>query len=177
MIRIILLIIATSFLLFSCKTETKKVEENLITTEIETPQIPLLTLGEFNTKAGAFVNKEVKIQGIVDHVCKHSGKKLLVVTDEGDVHITSDVRFEDSLKGSEILLTGVVVEQRIDEAYCLQMEEDNIKSHSEGTSNNEEFNNKKKHVQQLRDQMKAEKVDHISNYSLQYVSHKDVVIE
>ncbi|SNR58625.1 hypothetical protein SAMN04488111_1848 [Lutibacter flavus] len=175
--RIILLIIAASFTLFSCKTETKKVEENLQTTEAEAAEIPLLALGEFDAKAGAFVNKEVQIQGIVDHVCKHSGKKLLVVTDDGDVHITSDVRFEDSLKGSEILLTGVVVEERIDESYCLKMEEDNIKSHSEGASNQEQFNNKKKHIQQLRDQMKAENVDHISNYSLKYVSHNDVDLE
>ena len=66
------------------------------------------------------------------------------------------------------------VEERIDESTCLQMEEDFIKSHSEGKSNQEQFDNKKKHIQQYRDRMKAENVDHISNYSLEYVSHIDV---
>ena len=160
--------------LISCKTETKKAEDATQITENETVETPVITLGEFDIKAGEFVGKEVKVQGIVDHVCKHSGKKLLVVTDNGDVHVTSDVRFDDTLKGNEISLVGVVLEDRIDEAYCLKMEEDNIKSHSEGASNQEQFENKKKHIQQYRDKMKAEGIDYISEFSLQYVAHSIV---
>jgi len=168
-----LFILAIVISMISCKTESKKMEES--SQEIETSiETPLLALGEFDTKAGEYVNKEVKIQGIVDHVCKHSGKKLLVVTDDGDVHITSDTRFEDELKGSEIVLNGIVLEERIDEAYCLKMEEDNIKSHSEGASNQEQFENKKKHIQQYRDQMEAENKEYLSSYSLQYVSHVEI---
>ena len=154
--------------MISCKTDTKKVEEVEKTTVVETP---VLALSEFDTKAGDFVNKEVKVQGIVDHVCKHGGKKILLVTDHGDVHITSDTRFEETLKGSEISLTGIVLEEKIDEAYCLKMEEDNIKSHSEGKSNEDQFKNKKEHIQKYRDQMKAENIEYISNYSLKYVFH------
>ncbi len=68
----------------------------------------------------------------------------------------------------------LVVEERIDEAYCLKMDEDNIKSHAEGQTNNELFESKKKHVQQYRDQMLTDSVDHISNYSLKYVAHTEV---
>ena len=169
----IIIIFAITFSIISCKTETKKIENSKQQTDaiIETPT---LAMGEFDAKAGDYVNKEVKIQGIVDHVCKHSGKKLLVVTDDGRVHITSDTRFEDSLTGSEIALTGIVLEERIDESYCLKMEEDNIKSHSEGASNQEQFETKKKHIQDYRDQMKAENKDYLSSYSLQYVSHIEV---
>ena len=79
-------------------------------------------------------------------------------------------------------LTGVLVtldtlEEVIDEAYCLKMEEDNIKSHSEGTSNQQQFEAKTKHIQQYRDQMKAENIAYISNYSLQYVAHNPIVTE
>jgi len=170
--NVFLLILIISMV--SCKTENKKVEiiKNPIT--IETP---ILAIGDFETKAGEFLNKEVTVQGIVDHVCKHGGKKILLVTDNGSVHITSEERFDESLKGNEITLTGVVVEERIDESTCLKMEEDNIKSHSEGTSNKEQFESKTAYIQQYRDQMKAKNVDHISNYSLKYVSHKDIVIE
>ena len=54
------------------------------------------------------------------------------------------------------------------------MEEDNIKSHSEGKSNSEQFKNKKNHIEQYRTKMKAENIDHISNYSLSYVSHTEL---
>ncbi len=163
-----------AFLLFliisivSCKTENKKGEDVIETKIIETP---MLAIGEFDTKAGEFVNKEVQIKGIVDHVCKHGGKKILMVTDDGDVHVTSNERFDEALKGNEITLTGVVAEERIDESTCLQMEEDNIKSHSEGASNKEQFEAKTAHIQQYRNQMKANNSDHISNYSLKYISH------
>ncbi|MGB5361927.1 MAG: hypothetical protein WBN17_01335 [Aureibaculum sp.] len=169
----ILSIILIAILFTACKTESNKAVDTEKQTEISA-ETPFLAMAEFDTKAGDYVNKEVKIQGIVDHVCKHSGKKLLVVTDDGSVHITSDTRFEDTLKGSEIALTGIVLEERIDEAYCLKMEDDNIKSHSEGATNQEQFENKKKHIQQYRDQMKAENKEYLSTYSLQYVSHTEV---
>lgn len=170
----LLLVITICTLLFSCNTEPKKTAEVAQESEIEVVETPLLVLGEFDTKAGDFVSKEIKVQGIVDHVCKHGGKKILLVTDDGDAHVFSEERFDEELMGSEITVTGVVLEERIDEAYLLKLEADNIKSHSEGKSNEEQFNNKKKHVQEYRDQMKADNVDHISNYSLQYVSH-DIV--
>jgi len=167
----IIFLLAIFTVLISCKTETKKVNQ---IKGVKSQEVPQIAIGEFNTKAGDFVNKEVQVKGIVDHVCKHGGKKILLVTDDGDVHVTSEERFNETLKGSEIILTGVVLEGRIDEAYCLKMEGDNIKSHSEGTSNKEQFEAKKEHIQQYRDQMKANNIDHISNYSLKYVSYSKV---
>jgi len=169
---ILVLVIAISVI--ACKTEVKKTDASETPTAEQIVETPLLALGEFDTKAGDFISKEVKVKGIVDHVCKHGGKKLLLVTDEGDVHITSDERFDEALMGSELELTGVVLEERIDESYLLKMEEDNIKSHSEGASNKEQFESKKKHVAEYREKMKADGVDHISNYSLQYVSHTEL---
>ena len=160
--------------LISCKTDNKKSDLTKQNEEIVLQETPEIILGEFESKAGDFVNKEVRIQGIVDHVCKHGGKKILLVTDEGKVHVNSDVRFDDALMGSEISVAGIVVEERIDEGYCLKMEEDNIKSHAEGTTNKELFEAKKEYIQQYRDQMKADSTDHISNYSLKYVSHAEV---
>jgi len=158
----------------ACKKDNQKTEDTAQQIEAVKAETPLLAIADFDIKAGEYVSKEVKVKGIVDHVCKHGGKKLLLVTDDGNVHVTSDERFEESLIGSEIALNGVVVEERIDEAYCLKMEEDNLKSHSEGQTNDEMFEAKKKHIQDYRDQMKANNTDHISNYSLEYVTHKEV---
>jgi hypothetical protein len=165
----IVFVLVMAITVISCKTDDKK-----STDANKTAEIPILAVGEFDVKAGEFVNKEVKVQGIVDHVCEHGGKKILLASDEGDLHINSDVRFDGALKGSEVAFTGIVVEERIDESYCLKMEEDNIKSHSEGNSNEEQFEAKKKHLQTYRDQMKAENTDHISLYTLKYVSHSKV---
>ena len=163
------------FIVFTaCKDNTMKVEDTAQVTEEVKIETPLLAIADFDTKAGDFVSKEIRISGIVDHVCKHGGKKLLLVTDDGKVHVTSEERFEETLIGSEIALNGIVVEERIDEAYCLKMEEDNIKSHSEGKSSDEQFESKKEHIKEYRDQMKANNAEYISNYSLEYVSHLEL---
>ena len=176
MIKKFLTIAAIAGLFASCTGE--QTEENRTETTVETEQtIPEIALGEFDTKAGEFVDQEIMIAGIVDHVCEHGGKKLFIVSDEGNVHVESETRFNDSLAGSEILVTGIVREERLDEAYCLKMEEDNIKSHSEGETNDELFERKKEHIASLRDSMKTAGIDHISNYSLEYVSHKEKLTE
>jgi len=168
-----ILILVLIALVISCKTDKKSEKEKEVQI-IEVIETPTIALGEFDSKAGEFVSKEVKVTGIVDHVCKHGGKKILLVTDNGDVHVFSDERFNEDLMGSEITVTGIVKEDRIDEAYLLKMDEDNIKSHSEGASNKQQFENKKKHLQQYRNKMKADSVDYISNFSLDYISHIDI---
>lgn len=169
----IILVLALTAFIISCKTD-KKVEKEKEVENNEIAETPTISLGEFDTKAGEFVSKEIKVTGIVDHVCKHGGKKILLVTDDGDVHVFSEERFNEDLMGSEITVNGIVKEERIDEAYLLKMDEDNIKSHSEGNSSKEQFENKKKHLQQYRNKMKTDSIDHISNYSLEYVSHIDI---
>jgi len=177
MIKKFLTIAAIAGLIISCVGE-QQTDENQTDTTVETEQTtPEIAIGEFDTKAGEYVDQEIIISGIVDHVCKHGGKKLFIVSDEGNVHVESETRFNDSLAGSEIIVTGIVREERIDEAYCLKMEEDNIKSHSEGETNDELFERKKEHIAFYRDSMKIAGIDHISNYSLDYVSHKEVAAE
>jgi len=130
----------------------------------------VFNVDDFDSVATNFVDKEIQVKGIVDHVCKHGGKKLFLVGDHGDLHVEGEEKFSDSLAGSNVIVTGIVREFRVDEAYCLKMEQDNIMSHKEGNSNKEAFEKKKKHIAEYRDSMKAANVDHLSFYSLEYKS-------
>lgn len=171
----IFLVLSFAVLLFSCREEnTSKKSNNTDKTVIEQKKTikPELALSDFDLKAGKWVNKKVKVKGIVDHVCKHGGKKLLLVNDDGDVHVESDTRFDEDLVGDEIILTGVVKEFVVDEAYCLQKEEDYIQNHKEGKDNDEVYANKMKQIKSYRDSMKTAGVDQLAFYSLQYVSHE-----
>lgn len=177
MIKKFLTIVAIAGLFASCgggqQTDENQTEAN-VETEQTTPEI---ALGDFESLAGNHVDSEILVSGIVDHVCKHGGKKILLATDDANVHVMSETRFNDDLMGSEIIVTGIVREERYDESYCLKMEEDNIKSHSEGETDDELFERKKEHVAFLRDSMKTAGVDHLSSYSLDYVSHIEKKVE
>ncbi len=170
-----IIILSVLALSISCAERTKKAEktegQNIEQTSDEAEK-PVLALADFDGEASKWVDKEVKVKGIVDHVCKHGGKKLLLVNDSGDVHVESETRFDDALIGDEITLSGVVKEFVVDEAYCLQKEEDHLQNHKEGTDSDEVYANKMKQIEIYRDSMKVAGVDHLSFYSLDYVSHQ-----
>jgi DNA/RNA endonuclease YhcR with UshA esterase domain len=139
----------------------------------KTTEAPVIALADFNTKAGEWVGKEVIVEGIVDHVCKHGGKRLFLVDDKGDVHVDSEKRFDDALKGSQIVVKGIVTEFRVDEAYCLQQEQDFIQKHKEGVDPDSVYNQKMEGIQYYRDSMKTAGKDHLSYYSIEYISHEE----
>jgi len=168
----IILFLAVIALTVSCAKNTKtESKTELNTVEIKTEK-PMLALADFDAEAAKWVDKEVQVKGIVDHVCKHGGKKLLLANDNGDVHVESETRFDDALVGDEITLTGVVKEFKVDEAYCLQKEEDHMQNHKEGTDSDEVYAKKMEQIKTYRDSMKVAGTDHLSFYSLDYVSHQ-----
>ena len=174
MIKKLLTVVAIAALFASCNNAgTNEGENNADSTDVAVIEetITEIPLAEFDAKAAEFVDKTVIVTGIVDHICKHGGKKLFLVADSADVHIESDTKFDDEIEGSELTVTAIVTEFRVDERYCLQQEEDFIKQHSEGVDSDEMFERKKEHIAEYRDSMKAAGVDHLSFYSLQYVSH------
>jgi len=142
------------------------------TSEVVVEETPVISLADFDKKAGDYVNKEVKVSGIIDHVCKHGGKRLFMVSDDGDVHIDGQARFDDALTGSNVTVTGIVKELRVDEAYCLQQEEDFVQKHKEGIDADNVHEQKMKQLELYRDSMKTAGTDHLSFYSIEYVSHE-----
>jgi hypothetical protein len=131
----------------------------------------VVALKDFEKEASKYVGKEIQVSGIADHVCKHGGKRLFMVADGADLHVESDTRFDEAIAGSSVTVTGIVEELRIDEAYLLKMEEDNIKSHKNKEISPEDLEQKKENIKYYRDSMKTANVDHLSFYSLKYVSH------
>lgn len=138
--------------------------------ETEVTGKPVLSIADFNSEAGKWVNQEVEITGIVDHVCKEGGKRLFLVDDFGNVHIDGEERFDESLTGNAVAVTGIVKEFRVDEAYCLQLEEDEIQKHKKGLDTEEFYAQKMEQVKMYRDSMQSAGVDHLSFYTIEYKS-------
>ncbi|MBN2175999.1 MAG: hypothetical protein JW731_17850 [Bacteroidales bacterium] len=173
MIRNLFMLVAIAAIFISCgggAGTNESAQNDTISMEATQTEIPVIALGEFEKIAGNYVDQEIMVEGIVDHVCKHGGKRLLLVADSGDVHVDSDSRFEESLTGSKVMLKGKVKEFRVDEAYCLKMEEDNIKSHSEGQTDDEMYEHKMAEIKTYRDSMSTAGVDHLSFYSIDYIT-------
>lgn len=170
----LLILLALITMVFACKNaENSEAANEDVQTE-EVVETPMVDLKDFNASAASYVDKEIKTSGIVDHVCRHGGKRLLLVSDEADLHIDSDERFDEDLNGSEIEVTGIVREFRVDEAYCLKMEEENLNAHNSGELDDEQFEHKKEQLAFYRDSMKVAGVDHLSFYSMDFVELKEL---
>jgi hypothetical protein len=80
-----------------------------------------LTIAEFNAKGEEYEGKLVEVVGIVDHVCKHSGKRMFIRGDNPEDRVkieAGDVgTFDIAMEGSKIkvLATGTVM--KMDSAY------------------------------------------------------------
>jgi hypothetical protein len=128
-----LLVVAIAFTSCDQNTKSNKEEQTQNVTVVE--EVTPIMVAEFDEKAGDFVGKKVKLEGTVDHICKHGGQRLFLVTPESDarIKITPDeeiAAFNTDLEGSNIIITGIVEEQRIDEDYLREWEEE-VKSGAE----------------------------------------------
>ncbi len=168
MIKKLAFFVAIVLVFAACKSTNEN--QDVVNSDTTVVQIPNIPLEDFDSLAGEFVEMQVQVSGIVDHVCKHGGKKLLLVNQDGtaDVHVETETPFNDSLVGSEVTVTGIVTEFKVDEAYCQQLEGDDIDSHSDG--DNDMHDQKAQQAQFFRDSMQKAGVDHLSFYSIEFIS-------
>jgi hypothetical protein len=99
-------------------------------------QITEVTVGNFKTMAAELVGKTVVIRGTADHICKHDGKKLFLidVNSEGRVKVvTGDdmAAFDAANEGLDFVVTGIVAETIVDEAYLKEWEEELLTEEAE----------------------------------------------
>ncbi|MCF6366039.1 MAG: hypothetical protein L3J35_07540 [Bacteroidales bacterium] len=173
MIKKILFVSFIAIIFTACNDDESNVQ-NADTTIIEDFLMPEVAVADFESKAGEFVGKEIEVSGIVDHVCKHGGKKILLVDGDFSLHVFNDERYDEDLSGSKVAVIGVVEEEKIDDDYLNKWWEHAQGSHSEGTDADKEYLAQvEAEIQQIRDSLQEAGVDHFSEYSLKYVSHKE----
>ena len=119
-----------------CENDDKSNDaDNKSSDVVVVEEIAPVMVAEFDDKAGEFVGKKIKMKGTVDHICKHGGQRLFLVSEDSEarIKITPDegiAAFSTDLEGNNIVLVGIVEEQRIDEDYLREWEEE-IKSGSD----------------------------------------------
>lgn len=144
------------------------------TTEIKNTEVTELSLSEFDSIAANFVGKEVSVSGIVDHVCKHGGKKLLLVEGDYNLHVFNDNRFDEALSGSKVTVKGVVEEERVDSVYLAEKLQHEKESHADGNEADKKTLAKMtEFIKNMQDSLKNSGKEYFANYSLKFVSLKE----
>jgi len=76
-------------------------------------KVMVVTPEKFQAYATENVGKEVEIQGMVVHVCRHGGKKLFIIGEDPEIRVkitASEIVsvFEPDLEGSTIYVKGII---------------------------------------------------------------------
>ncbi|NPA67350.1 MAG: hypothetical protein GXO50_01950 [Chlorobi bacterium] len=175
MIKKVMFIAVTGILLIvSCGENADNTEnQKNKTSEIE-KSIPEIKLPEFDSLASEFTGKEVKISGIVDHVCKHGGKKILLVDGDYSLHVFSDERFDEALSGSKVIVTGIVGEKRTDSVSLAEMLKHDEGSLGGGTdADKEKLEQIREYVKMMQDSLKKAGVPYFSEFYLKLISFEE----
>jgi hypothetical protein len=91
-----------------------------------------LKLGEFIEVAANYVDSVVVIEGLADHMCAHSKRKIhFVCPADHDLSIKlfaaeDSADFDPELQGKILIVTGIVQEERLTKEEVDQMEEELI---------------------------------------------------
>lgn len=121
----IILLFATVIIASCSNSGEKKDKDQKDSTQVS--EISMIAIADFEKKASEFVDKQVKIEGTVSHICAHSGKKMFLFTTPNEdvmVKVTSETSFDQALIGSDVVVTGTVKEERITEEEVAQMEKE-----------------------------------------------------
>ena len=116
MYRNLFLILVAAAFMMACggQTATNQDEQTATTQEEVAASEPIVvSLADFQANAESLLGKEVVLEGMVVHVCKHGGKKMFITADDPDVRIKitpgqESESFSTELEGSEIKVRGIV---------------------------------------------------------------------
>lgn len=190
--QIVMMLVAVAVMggFMACGSNTESDNEQQGAAGEKKEAVETLSVDDLMAHIDNEVGKEVVLKGMVDHVCKHGGKRLHLMgsDDANKIRVESGAeitQFDRELEGSEIMVTGKVMKQVIDEAFLAQREEE-LKS---GTAEHEEHDeehadehhegammlhgvNSLEQVAELRKQIAAKEDNAITSYWIEGISYK-----
>lgn len=144
-------------------------------------------ISEVKEKAPELMGKLISMDGMVNHICRESGKRLFLGEESFKVLATNSVpTFRIEMEGSDVSITGFLKEDRIDETYlanwekelqdgaAVQLKEATHTYDAESKGLNESaITTQLDQIKGYREQIAAGTKDYISFYSLEAESIKE----
>ena len=181
--KIIFLTIAAA-LVMSCGNNSSEKKQSEVQAEVQSTkansELKVYSVSDIIENGAELQGKEVNIQGFITHTCKHSGRRCFVVgKDDSDLSIRVEAGgkiggFNRELVGAEVLITGVVMEQRLSKEYLKQYEEQLNEQIKKEDGNIESCGSELANLEAIKEKLKAEGKDYYSTYFLNGVDYKEI---
>lgn len=130
-----------------------------------------ITLTELYNTAENEVDNSISVQGVVNHVCQHSGKRCFLVDSITGNTIRVEARgnigvFSQDLVGADILVRGVLREKQLDTAYINNLEKETL-AEMDTAADKAHCNAELENIAQMRDWMKEHNKPYYAVYFIE----------
>lgn len=120
----LMLLLGMTLGLASCEGDSNKSKEQASTAEV-TPAA--LEVDQVLADPDSLVGDTIKVEGVCTHICKHGGGKIFLMGSDDTKTLRVEAgesigSFPQETVNSIVRVTGVLVEDRIDEDYLAQWE-------------------------------------------------------
>ncbi len=100
--------------LVSCNNENKSIEDQ---------EAVKVANANFQKEAVDLVDQKIALEGTVNHVCKHGGKRFFLGEERIKILASNKIgSFDVALEGSDVYVEGILREERVDEAFLVEWE-------------------------------------------------------
>lgn len=155
------LVLLAMAILVGCNAKGQKSQEGNESTAQETA-VQVMTVDDILADAENIVGQEVTVEGVCTHICSHGGKKIFLMGSDDTKSLRVEASeaigsFKPETVNSLVRVTGVVAEDRIDEAYLIQWETELANStadaHEEGSCTAEQKANNEKEAASVQERI------------------------
>lgn len=167
--KILLLVAIFSMMAFvACSGNKEKKEES--NNKEQTEVLEAETVYQLMLNAEKNVGKEVYVQGMVSHVCQHSGRRCFLVdsTEEVSVRVETGGQiksFDKELSGTMIAVKGKLQEKQLTNEYIDEFEA-KVKAEKDTEEGGEHCNSQMANILKMRTWMKEHNKNYYPIYSI-----------
>lgn len=141
-------------------------------------EVQVLNIEQVMKVAADKVGQEIKFQGVVNHVCAHSGKRCILKNAEGNLSLRVEATdklegFNKEIAGNDLLVTGILREKKLTTSEIDAMEI-HAKEKHQGEEGGDHCSAEMKNIKDMRDWMKANNKDYFAIYYIDGTSYEVV---
>ena len=140
-------------------------------TENQEKTIDYITVDDVFAKGETLSGKTVYVEGIIEHVCKHTWKRFKIIGENENQFIKIELgdkfpSVDASITGKKAKVTGKLIPVKMDEKMVKEWEE-KIRENHKGEEDTEHFKEEVAFIKDIHQQIESRKIPHYTNYTIE----------
>lgn len=169
--KLLFLSFITLLSLGACNQAAKQEKANQKEVRVEP-----ISIAQVMEMAEGNIGKEVYFQGIVEHVCSHSGRRCIIVDNTGELSLSVEAKgeikgFNRELAGRKIVVRGSIQEKRLSAEFIDEWDKKTKAKEVDIDEGGEHCASELANIVNMRNWMKKHKKDHYSIYFINGINY------